>query len=166
MLPPTKKRPCNLICCQTDSNVGGKTRNIALLVLQQCCKTSWTFYSHRPNWSGHATLNLKHYIGRECCFLSAWELSFSNSYWLSVISALLPTVSNKKIIFLVVPVVLKRDFQLHYWMTLNWKVPRFSAFSESAKGQTHGEKEKRVSASFQYRLNFFTCCMFYLIVGN
>ena len=32
--------------------------------------------------------------------------------------------------FLVVPVVLKGDFQLHYWKTLNWKVPRFSAYSE------------------------------------
>ena len=30
---------CNLICCRKDTNVDGKTRNIAIqLVLQQCCK--------------------------------------------------------------------------------------------------------------------------------
>ena len=33
-----EKKPCNLICCQTGSNVGGKTRNIAILVLQECCR--------------------------------------------------------------------------------------------------------------------------------
>ena len=37
VLPPAKKNPCNVICCKTGSNVGGKTRNIAIpLVLQQC----------------------------------------------------------------------------------------------------------------------------------
>ena len=34
----------NLICCKTDLNVGGKTRNIAIqLVLQECCIASCTF---------------------------------------------------------------------------------------------------------------------------
>ena len=37
-----------IICCKTGSNVGGKTRNIAIqLVLQQCCKTSCTFFLPR-----------------------------------------------------------------------------------------------------------------------
>ena len=32
-----EKNPCNAICCKTGSNVGGKSRNIAIqLVLQQC----------------------------------------------------------------------------------------------------------------------------------
>ena len=40
-----RKKPCNLICYKTGSNVGGKTRNISIqLVLQQCFKTSCTFF--------------------------------------------------------------------------------------------------------------------------
>ena len=36
-LTPAIKGPCNVICCKTGSNVGGKTRNIFFeLVLQQC----------------------------------------------------------------------------------------------------------------------------------
>ena len=38
----------NLICCRTGLNVDGKTRNIAFQsVLQQCCKTSCTFFVAR-----------------------------------------------------------------------------------------------------------------------
>ena len=40
-----EKKPCNLLCCKTGSNVAGKTCNIAIqLVLQQCCKKSCTFF--------------------------------------------------------------------------------------------------------------------------
>ena len=40
-----RKKPCNLICYKTGSNVCGKTRNIFIqLVLQQCFKTSCTFF--------------------------------------------------------------------------------------------------------------------------
>ena len=40
-----ENKPYNLISCKTGSNMGGKTRNIATqLGLQQCCKTSCTFY--------------------------------------------------------------------------------------------------------------------------
>ena len=40
-----ENKPCNLICCKTGSNVGGRTRNIAIqLVLQwHAVKTSCTF---------------------------------------------------------------------------------------------------------------------------
>ena len=38
ILPLTQKKPCNPICRKAGSNVGGKTRSIAIhwLVLQQC----------------------------------------------------------------------------------------------------------------------------------
>ena len=40
-----ENKPYNLISCKTGSNMGGKTRNIAIqLGLQQCCKTSCTFF--------------------------------------------------------------------------------------------------------------------------
>ena len=43
-----EKNPCDLICCKTGSNEGGKTRNIAIqLVWQQCCKTSCKFFVAR-----------------------------------------------------------------------------------------------------------------------
>ena len=43
-----ENKSCNLICCKTGSNVGGKTCNIGIqLVLQQCCKTSGTFFVAR-----------------------------------------------------------------------------------------------------------------------
>ena len=43
-----RKQPCNCISCKTGSNMGGKTRNIAIqLGLQQCCKTSCTFFVAR-----------------------------------------------------------------------------------------------------------------------
>ena len=43
-----ENKPCNLISCKTGSNMGGKTRNIAIqLGLQQCCKTSCTFFVAR-----------------------------------------------------------------------------------------------------------------------
>ena len=33
-----ENKPCNLICCKTGSNIGGKTRNITIqLGLKQCC---------------------------------------------------------------------------------------------------------------------------------
>ena len=39
-----KKNPFNLTCSKSGSNVGSKTRNIAIqFVLHQCCKTSCTF---------------------------------------------------------------------------------------------------------------------------
>ena len=39
-----ENKPCILISCKRGSNMGGKTRNIAIqLGLQQCCKTSCTF---------------------------------------------------------------------------------------------------------------------------
>ena len=44
-----EKKPCNLICCQTGSNVGGKTRNIAILVLQECCRIDQV--TPRQTWS-------------------------------------------------------------------------------------------------------------------
>ena len=48
VLPLTFKPVKNQICCKTGLNVGGKTRNIAIqLVLQQCCKTSCTFFVAR-----------------------------------------------------------------------------------------------------------------------
>ena len=41
-------KPYNLISCKTGSNMGGKTRNIAIqLGLQQRCKTSCTFFVAR-----------------------------------------------------------------------------------------------------------------------
>ena len=45
VLPPTKKKTLQpYICFKTGSNIGGKTRNIAIqLVLKQCFKTSCTF---------------------------------------------------------------------------------------------------------------------------
>ena len=43
-----ENKPYNLISCKTGSNMGGKTRNIATqLGLQQCCKTSCTFFVAR-----------------------------------------------------------------------------------------------------------------------
>ena len=43
-----ENKPCNLISCKTGSNMGGKTHNIAIqLGLQQCCKTSCTFFVAR-----------------------------------------------------------------------------------------------------------------------
>ena len=43
-----ENKPYNLISCKTGSNMGGKTRNIAIqLGLQQCCKTSCTFFVAR-----------------------------------------------------------------------------------------------------------------------
>ena len=43
-----ENKPYNLISCTTGSNMGGKTRNIATqLGLQQCCKTSCTFFVAR-----------------------------------------------------------------------------------------------------------------------
>ena len=45
VLPPSKKNPCNLVCCKTCSNVVGKTRNIAIqLIFQQSRQTSCAFY--------------------------------------------------------------------------------------------------------------------------
>ena len=43
-----ENKPCNLISCKTGSNMGGKMRKIAIqLGLQQCCKTSCTFFVAR-----------------------------------------------------------------------------------------------------------------------
>ena len=43
-----ENKPYNLISCKTGSNMSGKTRNIATqLGLQQCCKTSCTFFVAR-----------------------------------------------------------------------------------------------------------------------
>ena len=43
-----ENNPCNLISCKAGSNIGGKTRNIAIqLGLQQFCKTSCTFFVAR-----------------------------------------------------------------------------------------------------------------------
>ena len=43
-----ENKPCNPISSKTGSNMGGKTRNIATqLGLQQCCKTSCTFFVAR-----------------------------------------------------------------------------------------------------------------------
>ena len=43
-----ENKPCILISCKTGSNMGGKTRNIAIqLGLQECCKTSYTFFVAR-----------------------------------------------------------------------------------------------------------------------
>ena len=43
-----ENKPYNLISCKTGSNMGGKTRNIAIqLGLQQCCKTSCTLFVAR-----------------------------------------------------------------------------------------------------------------------
>ena len=43
-----ENKPYNLISCKTGSNMGVKTRNIATqLGLQQCCKTSCTFFVAR-----------------------------------------------------------------------------------------------------------------------
>ena len=45
VLPTTKNKPCNLICCEAGLNVCSKTRNIAVqLVLLQCCKTNCAFF--------------------------------------------------------------------------------------------------------------------------
>ena len=52
------KKPCNLICCKTGSNVSGQTRNIAIeLVLQQCCKTSCTCFVARLTVAQKKTKN-------------------------------------------------------------------------------------------------------------
>ena len=41
-----RKKTCNLLCCKTNSNVGGEMRNIAIqLAVQQCCKTGCTFFA-------------------------------------------------------------------------------------------------------------------------
>ena len=43
-----ENKPCILISCKRGSNMGGKTRNIAIqLGLQQCCKTSCTYFVAR-----------------------------------------------------------------------------------------------------------------------
>ena len=48
VLPTTKNKPCDLICCKTGLNVCGKTRNIAVqLILLQCCKTNCAFFVAR-----------------------------------------------------------------------------------------------------------------------
>ena len=48
VLPTTKNKPCNLICCKTGLNVSGKTRNVAFqLVLLQCRKTNCVFFVAR-----------------------------------------------------------------------------------------------------------------------
>ena len=48
VLPTTKNKPCNLICCKTGLNVSGKTRNVAVeLVLLQCRKTNCAFFVAR-----------------------------------------------------------------------------------------------------------------------
>ena len=43
-----ENKPCILISCKIGSNMGGKTRNIAIqLGLQQCCETSCTYFVAR-----------------------------------------------------------------------------------------------------------------------